>query len=387
MKFNRTFLVILSFVFVSCAPATPAMTFTPEATLTPAATQTATPIPPPTATLSPEELITEMVDQAKSTGELPAGLNEEQMIAFVNELENQRKAAPIYENDPKDNDVIRLYVENPALMTPFANEILSQDNENWYRVNRDFLNKHPDLAKTITPYLWIPILHETDVNGKETGNLKYYDRNEGIWRIIPNSAAIADNWQEPLNTIAEIEAAEENGAFAEPLGKNADLVRSVIEKYGGKSGYLPVVLLDPEKVMRLTFDPNGDTGYLMVDIVPTMVIRHDERTNTSIGLRFGVTGILWDILEGGTSKESPLNTEDFFKTSKLEKLLIKEGTVYYISMPTDYSSLGTLPTDHISGIVDINDLNNIVFGNDMAIEGFPVSVGIGQRKLIATPKE
>jgi len=86
LLFTLTVLLISGCVPASTPEPTP-KSVPPTIALT--STVTATLTPPPTATLSPEQQLTSMVNESKITNKFPSGLTTEQKIAFIDELNNQ----------------------------------------------------------------------------------------------------------------------------------------------------------------------------------------------------------------------------------------------------------------------------------------------------------
>jgi len=149
------------------------------------------------------ELSAAVTAYLQNKAEFPSNLSEEQHIAFVQEMENQRGAQPIYFEDPGAiwiNAGAGFAARYPAI----AGEILGQ-NEGVYRVAKDFFEKHPDIAKELTPTKYLPARVD-----QETGNAQYLDDKTNQWVTIPYSAgenrpnidktstpqAIEENWLE-----------------------------------------------------------------------------------------------------------------------------------------------------------------------------------------------
>lgn len=201
------------------------------------------------------DLSTTVKDYLANKIEFPSNLSEEQKVAFVQEMENQRGAQPIYFEDDRDPGAIWINAGAgfAARYPEIAGEILGQ-KEGTYRVAKDFFDKHPEIAKELTP-----IKYQTARIDKETGNIQYLDDKTNQWVTIPNSAsdirqtisqttpeADINKWLEYPTTksIAEIHSKKFLNLLGDKYEQYANLpeVQARIKGAWGEGIFVPVIL-------------------------------------------------------------------------------------------------------------------------------------------------
>jgi hypothetical protein len=273
MKFKIVFFAILLSLLTGCTSVAPAMTFTAKATSTPVATQTATQTPSPTATLSPEQQLIAIVNEAKKTNTFPTGLTIEQKIAFIDELNNQ--------------------------------------------AGEKFGQKH-----------WVDV--EIDLETKKVSILL-----DGKWIAIDGSENISvEQWQTPI-TKANIDEKMASGEFLSPKYNELLSMSSVDRSVKEFSNDLVIVVLLPIKEggldvingihllpeLRISFitDENGKT-------VPI-----GERAYQAVSQ---ISSFVF--LEEGSKSKAEVFHGDYFADGNYKKLpMIKEFGLYYTLASND----------------------------------------------------
>ena len=341
MKFNSAILAILFFVLAGCAPvmsaatSAPALASTTSATETPTATPKATGTPLPTATLSPEEQITEIVNKAKSSGEYPAGLTEEQSAAFIEELNKQTGEHLLITPDPSDSNYVYLYV-SPELYPNFAEEFAGEvmpafvdaknwqqygDNHNTFRISKVLLKENPQIIERLSLKKWVQMDYEKDEQGQPTGNLRFFYKGE--WMTIPNSKDLTPkDWMNPIDK-DELAAATESGLIGMPNPSVEVIGKTMAEMMDkNKIEWLPVVLLPlpAEELPRVIVDFKGGVS---IDMLPVLTVRFIPDVN---GQLIPIGEIVYaankstsgfDLLKSGSKVDVISSSADIFRGKKL----------------------------------------------------------------------